>query len=147
MTGVPSPSTIFNVELSPKTVLKNHYEWIYSSMDLMEGKKIICDTTEKNSLFERTDGLGVTIKEKEDITINAATLGQKMFRPYFINFSAMSSLNLLEQMTVSNGLGYFKIGNFKGFPIDIKTNDATLETQDYKLLMTPDNDLTTLIKR
>lgn len=146
LTGVPSPSTVFNAELSPKTNLKNHYNWIYSCLDFMEGKKVLFKVTDRNGDLTRTEA-GVETKEKEDIIISNAVMGPKIYRPYFLTFNAESPVNLLELMSVNNGLGYFTIDSFKGYPEDIMTNDATLETQQYKLLVTGDTDLKSLIKR
>jgi hypothetical protein len=142
-TGVPTP-TIFNVEISPKRNLINHYGWLAGSCMFLETKKISFQVTEKNKDFSTTDGSGNVITECEDIKINS--LGPRMYTYNKISFNVKSPHNLYELMTSSGSRGYFTFTDkghvLKGFTDDIKTNDATLETQEYVLLGHPDNDLT-----
>lgn len=144
--GIPSGDSVFNLELSPKRILANHYRWIASSMHKLETGKLVYQTTEKNSELATTDANNVVIMEKEDIPI--AALGTKIFLPYYLNFEVETPLNLLELMTANSG-GYFTVFvngfGYNGFVVEVKTVDATLETQGYKLLATADNDFTTLI--
>ncbi len=144
--GIPNGDTVFNVELSPKRILNNHYRWIASAMDKLEAGMLVYQTTEKNSELVTTDANNVVIKEKEDIPI--ALLGPKIYLPYYLNFEVESPINLVELVAANPG-GYFNttvsgIG-YKGYIIEVKTNEATLETQEYKLLATADNDFTKLI--
>jgi len=147
ITGVPSPLTVFNVEISTKRNLMNHYRWLRSSWDHMDSKFLVFQTTPKNADFETIDSNNITISEKANVLIG--NMGDKVFLPYYINFEVQSPYNLRELMVANSG-GYFDFSSnslgLKGFPWDIKTNDATLESQEYKVLATAGNDLFQLTK-
>lgn len=143
--GVPAPNTVFNIELSPRRILNEHLEWLSGACDKLIGF-LTYQTTEKNSELITTDLNNFVIKEKADISI--ATLGTKIILPYFFNFEAISQINLYDKVKANPG-GYFTFTfnntEYRGFIDDIKTNEATLETQDYRLICKGDNNLETLI--
>lgn len=146
VTGIPYDGTIFNLELSPRRILENHLRWLRSSFDHLDMNKLIFKSTDKNADLQTVDLSGNTITEKADILVSG--MGEKVYLPYLVKFDIKSPYNLLELMT-SNDSGkfdYLRSGlPFDGFPLEVKTNDATLETQEYSLLCTANCDLTTLI--
>ena len=144
--GIPAEQEIFNIELSPKRILTEHYSWLAGACDKMENGMLTYQTTEKNSQLVTTDLNNVVIKEIEDVPI--ANLGQEIFLPHFFNVEAKSQLNLYDKIKTNPG-GYFSFSvnnfTFTGFIDEVKSNEATLETQEYILLCKAGNDLETLI--
>lgn len=130
---------VYNMELSPATILKFHYPWIYSSCEFMDGQYIVFQSTDKNDKVSREYN-GVITRERKDILINGATLGQKIYRPYYFDANFETPISLSETMD-AGVMGFFAFDTYRGYPMDIKTNDATMETQEYKLLCTGDTDL------
>lgn len=145
--GVPAEQQIFNIELSPRRILGEHFNWLAGACDKMEAGMLTYQTTEKNSQLVTTDLNNVVIKETADIPI--AMLGTKIFLPHFFNVEAKSQLNLYDKIKANPG-GYFTFSvngfSFTGFIDDIKSNEATLETQEYILLCKAGNNLENLIK-
>lgn len=148
ITGIPSDGTVFNILLSPRRILQNHLRWLRSSFDLLDTAKLVFQTTEKNKDLVTTDNSGNVVSEKADIPVSE--MGERVYRPYYVTFEIKSPYNLLELMTANNsGKFDYTLGGLAmdGFPIDIKTQEAHLETQQYKLLQTANNDNTQLISR
>lgn len=146
ITGIVNDGTIFNIELSPRRCLENHLRWIRSSCDHLDMKYLVFQTTDKNADLKTVDIDGNVIIEKADIQIGS--MGEKVYLPYFFKFDIKSPQNLLELMNANNDgvFAYTREGlSFDGFPIQISTNDATLETQEYQLLASANNNLETLI--
>lgn len=147
ISGIPSPETIFNVELSVMRNLMNHYRWLRSGWEHIDNLKVTFQTTSKNDAVITEDSNGIIIKERDDILI--ANMGDPVFMPHFFSFEVASPNNLKEMMDADD-TGYFSFTadstTYTGFPEDIKSNEATLETQDYKLLAAPGNNFTNRIK-
>jgi len=144
--GVPAEQQIFNIELSPRRILAEHFSWLAGACDKMEMGMLTYQTTPKNSQLVTTDLNNVVLREIDDIPI--ANLGQKIFLPHFFNVEAKSQLNLYDKIKANPG-GYFSFNvngfTFTGFIDDIKSNEATLETQEYILLCKAGNNLENLI--
>lgn len=144
--GVPAEQQIFNIELSPRRILAEHFSWLAGACDKMEMGMLTYQTTPKNSQLVTTDLNNIVLREIDDIPI--ANLGQKIFLPHFFNIEAKSQLNLYDKIKANPG-GYFSftVNNFTftGFIDDIKSNEATLETQEYILLCKAGNNLENLI--
>jgi hypothetical protein len=142
ITGVPNPDTVFNIMLTPGRIFRNHWRWLRGSYYQMDEKYLTFQTTEKNALVVTDDGTEV-ITENADVLIGG--MGEPIYKPYYLTLEVQSPHNLKELMD-ANSKGYFSTADnghaLKGFPLSIKTNDATLETQNYKLLAKADADLT-----
>lgn len=146
ITGIPNDGTVFNIELSPRRILERHLRWLRSSFDHLDQNKLIFQTTDKNKDLETIDAAGNVINEKADIPVS--TMGEKVYLPYLTKFDIKSPFNLLELMTANNSgkFDYTMKGiPMDGFPMDIKTEDTHLETQNYLLLQTANNDNLRLI--
>lgn len=140
ITGIPNDGSVFNIELSPRRILSNHLRWLRSSFDHFDLQSLIFKTTEKNKELVTTDAGGNVIDE--DAAIPISSMGDKVYLPYYTTFEVASPQNLLDLLTANNsGKFDYSMGGvtMDGFPIEIKSMDATLETQDYKLLMTANN--------
>lgn len=147
ITGIPSGDSVFNMELTSRRCLGNHLRWLRSSFDHMDNKYLTFQSTDKNKDVVSVDPAGNVISESADILI--ASMGDKVFLPYELNFEVESPFNLRDQLA-ANSNGYFDLTSngvsLKGFPMDIKTDDSMLSTQEYILLTTADNNLTQLLK-
>lgn len=147
ITGVPD-QTVFNIEISQKRNLMNHYRWLRSSFDHLDANKVIFTSTDKNDALVTTDASGNVINEKEDILV--MNMGAKVYLPYLVKFNVKSPENLLNLMAdnVGGKFDYLRDSlNMEGYPIDVKTDDSELTTQEYDLLLTDNNDLLKLILR
>ena len=147
ITGIPNGDTVFNIELTAMRNLRNHFRWLRSSWEHMDSSFMTFQATDKNADLVTDDGAGTIISEKANVLIG--TMGPRVWLPHYINIEIQSPYNLKELMDVNNS-GYFNFLfnglDLQGYPWDIKTNDTTLSTQQYKLLSTANNDLTQLIK-
>lgn len=146
ITGIPNDGTIFNIELSPRRCLQNHLRWLRSSFDHLDMNKLVFQSTDKNASLVTVDNSGNVISESADIPVSS--MGEKVYLPYIVKFDVRSPYNLLELMTANDDGKFDYLRNglpFDGFPIQIATNDANLESQEYQLLCTSNNDLATLI--
>lgn len=148
ITGVPVGADLFNIELSPARILRNHYRWIKSSLEHNDSDVLEFKSTEKNADLETIDASGGKITEKANISI--AAMGERVFLPHYFFFEVESPFNLYDLMkTDSNGkFLYTNEGiDLDGFPIDIKTEEVTSDTQRYQLLASASNNMSKLIDR
>ena len=144
--GIINDGTVFNIELSPRRCLQNHLRWIRSSCDHLDMSYLVFQTTDKNKDLQTIDADGNTITESANIQIG--TMGEKVYLPYFFKLDIKSPQNLLELMNANHDgvFGYTRERiAFDGFPIQVSTNDATLESQTYQLLCSANNNLESLI--
>lgn len=139
ITGIPANNNVFNLELSPKRILKRHYSWIRSGLYQMDREKIIWKSADRNSDVVTTDMQGNVIKEKEDILIG--TMGERMFLPFTFSFDCRYSQSLLEVMDT----GYFTFkdgGNeYRIYPESVKVNDNDMDVQEFSGISHFNNDM------
>lgn len=142
--GVPT-DTIFNLPyLTPKTMLKRHIRWIASMNAGLETKKIkfSSDKDNKNSGLKTVLG-SVTVDEDAEESFAGA---EKMFQPFYAIFKASPLIDLPELLeenpnrifSVTDENGYI----WRGFLriSGLAANEYT--PQEWRLLLTPDNDMT-----
>ncbi len=145
ITGVPDPETIFNVSQSPKRIAINHLPWVNSIFHGFEGTKLKFLTTEKNADLVTTDIIGGVIRERDDIEITGEN---KLFLPFYIECDIEVPADLVEEME-ANEMRPFTVEweglMIEGFIIKAGIAPNTLKEQAYKLLLSPNNDLTKLI--
>jgi hypothetical protein len=144
--GIINDGTVFNIELSPRRCLQNHLRWIRSSCDHLDMAYLVFQTTDKNKDLQTIDADGDVITESANIQIGS--MGEKVYLPYLFKMEVKSPQNLLELMNANHDgvFEYTKEGlEMDGFPVEIATNDATLETQTYQLLASANNNLELLI--
>lgn len=143
-TGLISPLSVFNVELSPKRNLLNHLNYLNSIYYKLDTKDITFQSALKNAELVASIG-GVSVSEKSNVTIGTTP---RLFLPFYFTFDCQVPIDLVDLMkTKSNG--YFSFNwqghTYKGFPIDISIKPADNDIQEFKLLACPDNVLTNLI--
>lgn len=145
ITGVISPSTIFNVELSPKRILLAHQAYIKSTQWRLFNKKITFQTTEKNAELSTTL-FGTTITENSDVNISDLT--GEYFYPITAKFKAQVPIALLS-LIKSNAYGVFEftyLGNtYNGYLIECSQKPSGNEAQEWTLLLSTNNNLNNLI--
>jgi len=145
MSGIPTAmeDSIYNVLLSPHTMLLNNGPLIHSVLDLMEDKSIKLASADQNAELSYTLA-GVTVTENEDIQIG--NLGAQLFKPYYLTLRTKVPLNVIElinadpfgqiQHTVydEDYFGFLWDGGIAPAKAG-KDNDA----QNWKLLAAPEN--------
>jgi len=144
--GLPYPDTVFNIEdLTPKRMLARHAAWIRSIMRGFDDKKLVYQTTEKNSLL-KTVKAGITIIEKADVDIS--NLSNAIVQPVYFEFETEVPTDLVELMEANPNRCFsfeWEGTTYKGFNIRTSLAPNTEQPQTFKLLATPDTDLKTLI--
>lgn len=142
--GVPDTGTVYNIEeLTPKRIILKHAPWINSIFYGLQGQKITFDSTEKNSALETTYG-GVTIKEKESFTIGSTIL----FKPFYFELETIVPNALIEDLdtNINRCFSFEWYGKtYKGFLRKVAADANDNKPQQYRLLCSPDTDVTTLI--
>lgn len=134
-------SSYYNWEITPKKNLLRGSRYLRSIFDKMDGYQITVSAPLKSTALITTDSKGIRVYEAQAETISAA-FGAKIFLPYYLNCSAKLPVNasdLLDQTINSdifatwNGVRYF------GFPMDINVDEGENSAQNFKLLLTPNN--------
>lgn len=149
LTGVISPSTVYNVRLSPKTCLHKHGAWLRSMFFHNEASKFVFGTGDKNSeMHYKLNGKSFT--EKSDVVVGDFEPGP-IWLPYTFNFTTQIPSHLPTLMNGNSKYGKFKLkdkhGNvWYGYALDVSHVPADDEKQTWKLLASADNDLLKLIR-
>jgi hypothetical protein len=142
--GVPEIDSLYNIEeLTPKSIFLKHAKWINSIFYPMTGQKITYESTEKNSAFERTLN-GVTIKEKASYTIGPDIL----FKPWYFEYDTMVPVDTIEELENDINRCFSDVwygDTYKGFTRKIGASTNDNKSQRFKMLCSPDTDLTKLI--
>lgn len=133
--------TVYNVFFSPKRMLLRHSAWLAGLFYGYETNKLVLSSQQRNK--ELIAG-GIT--EKSDI--NVSSFGAPMFLPKNIEFDTIYPVDLPELYdTEPNRSFAIERDNVRIVGFNMRTGFALndLEEQTYKLLLTPDNDLLSLI--
>jgi hypothetical protein len=143
VTGLPDPNTTFNIEqLTPKRLLKTHQSWIDSIFYGFEGELLKFQTTEKNADLY-TDN-GVVYDENADFEIGTSAL----LLPYYLEFDTQVPVDLAVILKANPNRCFtctWEGGTWEGFLIKAGIAPNDNKAQAFKLLLTPNNDLTRLI--
>lgn len=141
LTGVFSPSTVFNTELRPGLCLRAHGDYIRAGMDKLDGKFLKFQTTDKNANLAVTSG-GVTIVEKADVQIGS--LVGKLYLPVMALVTVRVPLNI-KILIEADPYGQIKFKwngvDMWGFIMEAGQHPDMNESQVYKLLLSTRNDL------
>lgn len=143
--GAPDPTTVFNTDLSPIRKLKRNGQWLHGMLHNFEGSKVKFESGERNTGL-KTVLAGVTVKENADLLVN--TLGDKLFLPVWFDFETKVPIDLVDILEASANRCFSFVWDdvtYKGFLVKAGIAPNTRQTQQYKLLAAPDNDLTQLI--
>lgn len=143
--GVKSPDTVYNVDLSPKRNFLRNAPLLAACCHLRPGT-VNYQTSDKNPYFQSRFGpSGQFVFEVRNELISE--LGDPLFLPIMFEFKTIVPANIMALMA-ANPIGCFRFkyrGNtFKGFPMDVGFRPSDNGAFTFKLLSTPDNDLSKL---
>jgi hypothetical protein len=147
--GLFAQNTAYNIGISPKRLLKNHCNFIFSFLYKLDGKIITFQTTQQNANLKTTVA-GVVVEEKKDLTVGDvnAMNGSKLFLPFIFEFDTEVPISIVDILSVSPNASFsftYKSIKYYGYllkpSIDISNNEA----QQFTLLAAINNDLNTLI--
>jgi hypothetical protein len=146
VTGVVSRSSTYNLRVTPKKNLLKHMDFIASSFfGINANGSIIFASSSKNAdVMTLKDGVRVVEKESIDIR---DYLANRMFLPFEVSFKSNYPKNLqkLIQNSPYGYISFYNKGNkFKGYILECGVDITKNTEQDFKLLLTPENDLTLL---
>lgn len=140
-TGLLTPSTVFNLYLTPARALRRNGNYIRSLFYKLDAKYLKFQTTDKNDAVVCNG-----IIEKADAQI--VSLDPALFSCNYLEFETKVPFNLLELLN-ANPLKAFS-GTWAGFqfigiPDKVSIQPGDNGAQTYKLLASPTTDLTQLI--
>lgn len=144
--GVPTDS-IFNLpQLTPKTMLLAHGRWIKSMHKGLEMLKLKFNSGDKNTEL-LTELAGVTIDEDADVLISS--LGAVMFIPFYATFATETPSDLVDILEATPNRCFkcydpIKDIEIEGFLISAGMAPNDLKEQEFKLLLSPNNDINLL---
>jgi hypothetical protein len=142
--GAPSPTTLFNTQLTPKSRFLRHKRWLASMAYKFDNEKIKWTSSTNNSNLKTINGSIIIDEDRDE---NISELGPIMFQPYYLDFETKTPVNpnlttLMEENPFRSfrfteyGIEYIGFNFRAGFAPD------TLASQRFKLLSSPLNDLT-----
>lgn len=148
LSGIPdeTKATIFNIiYFTPKTILKKHGSWLRSILWGFETDKIRFRTTAKNREL-RTVLAGVTIDEDADEIIG--NLADALAISRYFEFNAESFTAITSQLDADPNQPFsfeWEDETFVGFMMKAGIAPDSNKEQTFKLLSSPNNDITKLI--
>jgi hypothetical protein len=146
VTGVVSRSSTYNLRVTPKKNLLKHMDFIASSFFGINANGSISFASSSKNADVMTLKDSVRVAEKDSIDIRDY-LANRMFLPFEVSFKSNYPKNL-QKLIQSSPYGYISFyskGNkFKGYILECGVDITKNTEQDFKLLLTPENDLTFL---
>lgn len=144
--GVPT-DTIFNLpDLTPKAMLLAHGRWIRSMHKGLENQKLIFNSGDKNTSLKTELG-GVVIDEDKDELISS--LGAPLFLPFYASFGTEVPADIVNILEANPNRCFTCYDEARGVQIEgflmsagFAPND--LKEQEFRLLLSPNNDLSLL---
>jgi hypothetical protein len=146
VTGVVSRSSTYNLRVTPKKNLLKHMDFIASSFFGINANGSIDFASSSKNADVMTLKDSVRVAEKDSIDIRDY-LANRMFLPFEVSFKSNYPKNLqkLIQNSPYGYISFYSKGNkFKGYILECGVDITKNTEQDFKLLLTPENDLTLL---
>jgi hypothetical protein len=146
VTGVVSRSSTYNLRVTPKKNLLKHMDFIASSFFGINANGSISFASSSKNADVMTLKDSVRVAEKDSIDIRDY-LANRMFLPFEVSFKSNYPKNLqkLIQNSPYGYISFYSKGNkFKGYILECGVDITKNTEQDFKLLLTPENDLTLL---
>lgn len=140
-TGLLTPSTVFNLYLTPARGIRRNGNYIRSLFYKLEHKYLKFQTTDKNNAV-----VAGGITENADIEI--ASLDAALFSCNYLEFETKVPYNLFEILNASPlkaFAGTWAGFSFIGIPVKVSVQPGDNASQTFQLLASPATDLTTLI--
>lgn len=140
-TGLLTPSTVFNLYLTPARGIRRNGNYIRSLFYKLDAKYLKFQTTDKNNAV-----VAGGITESADIQI--ASLDPALFSCNYLEFETKVPYNLFEILAISPlkaFSGTWAGFSFVGIPNKISIQPGDNAAQTFQLLASPTTDLTQLI--
>lgn len=140
--------TIYNAEeMTPTNQLIAHGNYLRGLLYQLGNRLITLQTADKNKELSRTTA-GVTISEKANLLVN--NLAKPLFYPYMFQFKGVTPYLFNKTLSLL-GRGHIRFTfnghELFGLPIgNMVAKPATDEPQEWKILASPLNSLSTLLK-
>jgi hypothetical protein len=143
--GLLDATSAFNLRLSPKHCLLANGDYLHSCLDLLDNKKIIFSTADKDVAMSVNLPDGTVIEERADVRIG--DLPAQLFRPYQLDISIPDRVNLfaLSQRRKISFTYPYLTAPLKGFTLKTGSQPSINSVQSYSLLCSADTDLSPLI--
>ena len=140
-TGLLTPSTVFNLYLTPSRALRRNGDYIRSLFYKLDARYLTFQTADKNDSV-----IAGGITESADIQI--VSLSNPLFSCNYLDFETKVPINILD-LLAANPLkafaGTWAGFSFVGIPEKISVQPGDNGAQAFKLLASPTTDLTQLI--
>ena len=140
-TGLLTPSTVFNLYLTPARAIRRNGDYIRSLFYKLDAKYLKFQTTDKNNAV-----VAGGITENADIQI--VSLNAPLFSCNYLEFETKVPYNLFDILSASPlkaFTGTWAGFTFVGIPDKISIQPGDNAAQTFKLLASPNTDLTQLI--
>lgn len=140
-TGLLTPSTVFNLYLTPARALRRNGNYIRSLFYKLESKYLTFQTSDKNDAV-----VAGGVAENADIQI--VSLDPALFSCNYLEFETKVPVNLFELLNANPlkaFMGTWAGFSFVGIPNKISAQPGDNASQTFQLLASPDTDLTQLI--
>lgn len=141
VTGVKSPNSAYNLRITPKQNLLRKGAFLYSVFDRMDDRYINFASGDKNTALLTSKG-GLVVKENENVLIGSLPKGY--FKPHLAIISVKLPFDARKLFDASPfGFVTFSYNGWtgKGFVMNCDIDIARNSEQEFKLLLTADNDL------
>lgn len=147
VSGVAAGDTAYNLRISPKRNLFRHGNYLHAMLDKLGSYYINFESAKKNVDLASTDSKGFRVLENMNISI--PSLDDPLFLPYLATISVDVPKDL-QQIIDALPFGFIKFSfedhSYKGYIIEASINSTQSMEREFKLLLTTDNDLLTLIR-
>lgn len=146
VSGLPNPDSAFNLEvLSPMRMTMRNGPMLSSILAMIGAGSLTFQIADKNE-FVSTTLNGETITENADIDIHS--LGDKLWLPLIFDFDTqvpISAYNIFNFAANGHISFPYKGKTFYGFPIQVTIKPNLNDSQSWKLLASPLNNLDDLV--
>lgn len=144
--GLSAEDSAYNLDITPKKNLLRHANFLHGMLDKLDGYQIKFASADKNVDLTTVDLNGKVVSERANVEIS--TLGDKLFLPYLATITTKLPKNTLELMD-NFPTGYVKFtyngDEYTGFMMDVSVDVSKNSQREFKLLLTPLNNLAKLI--
>ena len=144
--GVSERNSYYNLDLTPKKNLLRNGALIRSVLHNFEGRPVRMESAEKNRKLITVDLNGVRVAE-EDVVL-PLFLDEPLFLPYVVTVTGKMPANTLDIITnFPTGFIRFSYRGYvmEGFILEAGVDIARNSERDWKLLLSPSNNLRNII--
>jgi hypothetical protein len=141
--GIPAGNKLFNLHLTPKSLLLLHQKWLDSLHYKLAGKKYKFQTTQQFSDLA-VDRNGLLVIEKADLDITSNVY----FLPFFFELEVSAPVDLVSILEADPFQPFefeWLENTYRGFLIRAGSSPDDSRPQVFRLLCTPDTNLLPLI--